>query len=267
MESFFSVNRMPMLFPSPFKDEAHRLLPHEGSVVSGLIYTSQMGSDIVDCLFRVEARAAGLLDYRFFNQGDDALFATRDAAAIQRIIAGGGRAGYRLTSTHEAAFLMSRLTTRGPTAYKYLSRMVDACLNREVMREPTTLTAYAAAMAIRYELLTGSPLQKYFYPVLLSVDNDRINAAVALAKQFGALYLAQRAMREQSTEQMVANADQTEGLRELLARAGLDATPSVRAELDRYTLRSRAKISELEATPISSSEAIRLLYLLTRDNQ
>lgn len=266
LESFEAVNNVPVLCPSPFKNEAHRLIPHHGTVVSGLIYTSQIGSDIVDCLFQVGARRAGLTEYRFFNQGDDVFFTTRNRAALERLIALERVAGYRLVPADDTAFLMTRLTAQGATAYRYLARMLDGCINREVMREPTTLLEYAAGVGVRYVLLGGSPLQSYFLPILESTGNARLISACALVRTYGPLALAQRAMRAKSDAALRTAGAWFESLRELLQRAGLERVSGISNELERYERVARARVSDLDNSTITVVDAQRLLRDMTRDN-
>jgi len=116
------------------------------------------------------------------NFGDDTVILTNSADLETTWNAHPSMLGFNEEPAMDTAFLMRRLEPN--TGYAYLGRMLIGCINKEAKHEPSSTATAAAAIAVRFSLLHGSPLQSAFWPSLRagSTHSPRLRGAVAVAE-------------------------------------------------------------------------------------
>lgn len=162
LEIHEKISTIDSLCPPVRTDEGARMVRTRGTNKSGQRFTSQEATDINDCRIRQKALDLGL-EIGWTNLGDDTLIGCNDPEAEQEW--NGEKAnnyGFKETAAPDATFLMKRI----PGGYGYVSRMLMACINREVRHEPFNVFAAASGISVRRALLRGNPLAPTFEEVL-----------------------------------------------------------------------------------------------------
>jgi hypothetical protein len=255
---------LPLLTPPMNMDDGARLIPTHGGIKSGERLTSDKGTHINAC--RIEAKMAKHgVKGEYFNWGDDTVICSDDEDALKRYAEDSDYLGFKEVLAGEPSFLMKRL----PSGTGYWGRMLSSSINKEIRHEPNNMTAAAAAICVRKELLKGHPLERHFLSVL-GTFHPRVHSACRVAGNCQPLDLVNmvgRSVGRGATEDEVAL-----GIAETALYGGLidsDQYDSYLLTVGAYGARAYITASEMdfaisELTPEDATRAIRKRAYTTR---
>jgi hypothetical protein len=227
----YENQRRPILSPPGDRAYAALLVDRVGGIQSGERLTSFKGTTINSVRIQAKMRRLGIRgDYT--NFGDDMTISANDPKLRDKWLSLPDWLGFEEEVAPDLSFLMKRI----PYGYAYLGRMLSSTINKEVRREPASVTQAAAGIAVRHFLLEGHPLQSQYKVILRRHGTPRIQMALALADAASPRDLLLWSMLGRFT---IADGERAEALSELVS----DLTHEPQLESVRSAMMERYQMS------------------------
>lgn len=186
ISTHYAIQHMPELRPPARKDEMARLVDLVGTIRSGEILTSTMGTEIGRAQADAKCDMLGISDrVVVINQGDDTIAFSNDESALEKYVAAGSFFGFDEEPAPDASFLQRRQ----PQGYTYIGRMLDRTVNREPRYEPATVFEAALGLKTRSVLLKGHPCEGDFLSIVNSAPSEALQLAADIARKSSLLDL------------------------------------------------------------------------------